>query len=243
MFDWLRRINWGAVRENLIADVIKWAFLFVLGLATLAIGAMFALLRGNPELALFLLGASVLLVLQLLIGILVYYRKNWRRPKPAVSPAAGATAAPTDAQEPQEVPPPLPEPPPAQAVPTLPPDIAQRVREYLEAERARAAFWEYQFLNRFLALHTQQALDWLINLGQRTTVQTYDAFWMPVVGSAQERIVVLDTLRNHHLINIDGHMIEVTPKGREYAAWRGPTTTPAPAPAPAPANADEGADE
>lgn len=149
---------------------------------------------------------------------------------PLVSPPEAPLAAALEAQEPQEVPPPQPEPPPQEAPPVLPPEIAQRVREFVEAERARAFFWEYQFLNRFLALHTQHILDWLINLGQRTTLQTYDAFWMQRVPDARERIVVLDTLRNHHLVNVDGHLVEVTPKGHEYAQWRGAMPPPHAAP-------------
>lgn len=57
----------------------------------------------------------------------------------------------------------------------LSPEDQQRVIEFLQAERARAALWEYRYLNLFLVPHTQRVLDWLVSLGQRTTAPTYDA--------------------------------------------------------------------
>jgi hypothetical protein len=45
---------------------------------------------------------------------------------------------------------------------------------------------------------------------------------MVSVPNPVERLAILDALRNHHLIDIVGDIITVTPKGREYIQWRGP---------------------
>ena len=58
----------------------------------------------------------------------------------------------------------------------------------------------------------------------------YDSFWMPLIPNPIERGAILDALRNHHLILLQGHMIEVTPKGKEYVQWRGPLPQLQPAP-------------
>lgn len=103
----------------------------------------------------------------------------------------------------------------------LSPDDQKRMAELFEAETARAAFWEYQFLNRFLVFNTQRVLDWLAGLPQRTTMQMYDAFWTPLIQDSMERQAIISALQNHHLISITGALIEVTPKGREYLQARG----------------------
>lgn len=118
---------------------------------------------------------------------------------------------------------------PAAEEPTLPrgltlmPEDQERLVEFLKSERARAALWEYRYLNLFLVPHTQRVLDWLIALPQRTTLQMVDAFWLPIIHSPEERRAVLNALQAHHLIAIQGEMVEVTPKGREYVQWRGPS--------------------
>lgn len=85
----------------------------------------------------------------------------------------------------------------------------QRLKQHFDAERIRAFLWEYRYLNFFLVRHTQQFLDWLIGLQNPTTVP-------------HERQAVLNALLTHHLIQLNGELIEVTPKGREYVQWRGP---------------------
>ncbi len=97
----------------------------------------------------------------------------------------------------------------------------QAVRQLFDAERARAALWEYRYLNYFLVPNTQRVLDWLSSLNTRTTVSFFDAFWMPVLPSVEERRAIINALQAHHLIQLDGELIEVTPKGREYIQWRG----------------------
>lgn len=142
--------------------------------------------------------------------------------------AERASAATT---EPEAAPPaPPPEPGTLPDSLSLSPDDQQRLREFLEAERARAALWEYRYLNLFLVPHTQRVLDWLANLQQRTTAQMYDSFWMPLIPDSNERAAILDALRSHHLIQLQGLMIEVTPKGKEYVKSRGPLPQSRPAP-------------
>jgi len=123
-------------------------------------------------------------------------------------------------------------PPPAADPASLPPqlnltpDQKRRIIEFFQAERARAALWEYRFLNNFLVPHTQLVLNWLANLGQRTTVQLYDSFWIPLIPDPKERFAVLNALRAHHLVELQGDLLEVTPKGKEYLRWRGPLPPP-----------------
>jgi hypothetical protein len=118
--------------------------------------------------------------------------------------------------------------PEAQDTPSLPqgltltPDQIKKVSEYIVAERANAYLWEYRYLNYFLVPHTQQVLDWFVSLAQSTSLRFYDSFWQPAIVSSQERKAILDALQQHHLIEITSDLIEITPKGKEYAGWRGP---------------------
>ena len=112
---------------------------------------------------------------------------------------------------------------------SLTPDQVQVVRQVFEAERARAALWEYRYLNYFLVPTTQRVLDWLASLTTRTTVSLFDTFWLPMIPNAEERTAIINALQAHHLIVLTGELIEVTPKGREYINWRG-TLPPLPAP-------------
>lgn len=130
----------------------------------------------------------------------------------------------TDEKAALKEPPPL----PLDATPVLPsgvhlsPEQAQAVAEVFKAERARAYLWEYRYLNYFLVANTQRVLDWLAGLQERTTLPTYDAFWIPIIPKAQERRAIIDALQAHSLIALEGELITVTPKGREYIEWRGP---------------------
>ena len=105
---------------------------------------------------------------------------------------------------------------------TLSPEHLQTLEEAFAAERARAFLWEYRYLNYFLARSSQRALDWLAGLSVRTTIPTFDAFWLPIFPNAQERQAIVTALQAHYLIILVGEVIEVTPKGREYLQWRGP---------------------
>ena len=119
-----------------------------------------------------------------------------------------------------------PAPPPQLPQNVLTPEQVQQIEDAFKAERARAALWEYRYLNYFLARSTQHVLDWLGGLGVNTTTAMLDSFWLPFIPSAAERNAIITALQAHHLIQIHGEVIEVTPKGREYIQWRGPLPPP-----------------
>lgn len=104
-------------------------------------------------------------------------------------------------------------------------DQIEALREFFQAERSRAALWEYRYLNMYLVQSTQRVLDWLITLNQRTTVSFADSVWAPLIPQIEERRAILTALQTHSLVNVTGELIEVTPKGKEYAQWRGPLPT------------------
>lgn len=95
------------------------------------------------------------------------------------------------------------------------------LKEVFEAERAKSYLWEYRYLNYFLVHNTQKVLDWIISLPQRPTFALVDAVWTAVIPNANERQAMLAALEKHHLIQLKNSLIEVTPKGKEYAQWRG----------------------
>ncbi len=64
-------------------------------------------------------------------------------------------------------------------------------------------------------------MDWFASLPNATTVSLFDALWMPSIPSAEERKAIINVLQAHHLIQFQGELVEVTPKGREYIQWRG----------------------
>lgn len=105
---------------------------------------------------------------------------------------------------------------------SLTPEQVEGIRQLFEAERAKAYLWEYRYLNYFLAQSTQRVLDWLASLQTRTSVSLFDTLWLPAIPSAEERRAIVNALQAHHLIQLTGELIEVTPKGREYIQWRGP---------------------
>ena len=87
--------------------------------------------------------------------------------------------------------------------------------------------WEYRYLNYYLVPATQRVLEWLASLNTRTSYSFFDTLWMPAIPSAEERRAIINALETHHLIQFQGELIEVTPKGREYIQWRGPLPPPA----------------
>ena len=124
--------------------------------------------------------------------------------------------------------------PPAPQLPeglALSPEQQAILRQAFQAERAAARLWEYRYLNYFLARSTQTVLDWLVNLGQATTYDAYDAYWLAFITDANQRRIIIDVLQAHHLIELDGQIIRATEKAREYVNWRGPLP-PLPAPSP-----------
>ena len=123
---------------------------------------------------------------------------------------------------------PAPEPTVNEQIPVsgLPADLTLQQRTVIEqlirSHIATAYVWEYRYLNYFLARGTQHVLDWLIGLPQSTTFAHFESVWIPIIPSANERQAVITALQAHHLIQQENSgLIVVTPKGREYAEWRG----------------------
>ncbi len=122
------------------------------------------------------------------------------------------------------------EPPPEPKEPKLDPDNltltpkqVSEVKAVLNAEQARAAFWEYEYLNFYLVPNTQKILEWLANLPQPPTVALADNLWSPLIPQASERRAILEALESHYLVQrTSGDLLEVTPKGREYLKVRKP---------------------
>ena len=105
--------------------------------------------------------------------------------------------------------------------PSLTPQQREVVESILKAERATSYLWEYRYLNYFLVYRTQVVLDWLISLKRPTTYSHFDAMWLPIIPSANERGAIINALQAHHLIQVVDSTIQVTPKGKEYQQWRG----------------------
>jgi hypothetical protein len=104
---------------------------------------------------------------------------------------------------------------------SLSPEQTKALRDQFNAERAKATLWEYRFLNFFLAPLTQRVLDWLASIDVRPTYSLFDAMWIPLIPSAEERSAIIGALGAHHLVAVKNELMEVTPKGREYIQWRG----------------------
>ena len=105
---------------------------------------------------------------------------------------------------------------------TLTQEELKKLEEIFAAERARAALWEYRYLNHFLAFSSQCIPEWLASLNQRTTIATLHSVWLPTIPNAKEREAIIQALEGHYLISLSGELIDVTPKGKEYLQWRGP---------------------
>jgi hypothetical protein len=116
---------------------------------------------------------------------------------------------------------PAPEVPITGLPPGLTPQQSKSVESILKAERATSYLWEYRYLNYFLVYRTQVVLDWLISLKRPTTYSHFDAMWLPIIPSANERGAIINALQAHHLIQVVDSAIQVTPKGKEYQQWRG----------------------
>lgn len=116
-------------------------------------------------------------------------------------------------------------PAPEAPITGLPPGLTTQQRESIEsilkAERATSYLWEYRYLNYFLVYRTQVVLDWLISLKRPTTYSHFDATWLPIIPSANERGAIINALQAHHLVQVEDGTIQVTPKGKEYQQWRG----------------------
>lgn len=106
----------------------------------------------------------------------------------------------------------------------LPANIKENDIETLKtlynAERSRAYFWEYSYLNYYLVTRTQYTLDWLAKYAQPMPVSLYDTLTSPSVPDPKERNAILNALENHYLVQVKDNIITVSQKGHEYIEWR-----------------------
>ncbi len=109
---------------------------------------------------------------------------------------------------------------PQSAAPNIPAQD-DTFKKLYESERARSYFWEYSYLNYFLAKTTQRVLDYLASLTAPISISLYDSLLLRIVSDSAERKAIIDALQRHFLITIENDLITVTPKGREYIQWRG----------------------
>lgn len=95
------------------------------------------------------------------------------------------------------------------------------VKSLYQAERAKAYFWEYSYLNYYLVSKTQFTLDWLASCTSPVSISLYDSITSSTVSDPKERQAILNALERHYLIFIENDLIKVSEKGREYIKWRG----------------------
>lgn len=96
----------------------------------------------------------------------------------------------------------------------------ETLKALYDTERSRAYFWEYSYLNLYLAARTQQVLDWIAALTTPLSIDLFDSMWMPFIPEMGERKAIISALERHYLIAIENRLISITPKGREYIEWR-----------------------
>lgn len=106
------------------------------------------------------------------------------------------------------------------------PEEKAKIKCALDSERINAALWEYRYLNYFLVYKTQLVLNWLGSQDQSIGYSAFDTYWLPLIPNAKERNTIVDVLQAHHLIDISDGLMQITPKGREYIAWRGELKVP-----------------
>lgn len=102
-----------------------------------------------------------------------------------------------------------------------PEENIETIKSLYDAERARAYFWEYSYLNYYLVPQTQVTLDWLATCTSPVSISLYDTMTSPAVSDPSERHAILNALQRHHLIFIENNIITISEKGREYIKWRG----------------------
>lgn len=138
-------------------------------------------------------------------------------------PGGGELVAPQLPPEAEKASPPPPVVPDQQQ-PLLPASLddsqLKAIKELFDAERARSYLWEYRYLNYFLVPITQEVLEWLNTAKQRVSVAMADTLWSSRIPDAGQRRTILAVLESHHLVQRDGDLIEISPKGREYLEWK-----------------------
>lgn len=119
---------------------------------------------------------------------------------------------------------------PAADAPPLTPEQIKALSQEVIQLRQRSMFWEYKFLTMFLVHRTQWVLNWLIDRQSQnltTTLAYFDAELAARVIAPGERVAILQALEAHLLVSRQDDLLHVTPKGLDFAHWRGPLPPPA----------------
>ena len=103
----------------------------------------------------------------------------------------------------------------------LPNEEMERIDREMKAERAAARYWEYMYLNHFYVPRTQVMLVWFGSLECPVALPVFNSIWVCKALDGEQLRTTLDVLTSHFMIQFVGDKIEITPKGREYVAWRG----------------------
>ncbi|MDO9287338.1 MAG: hypothetical protein Q7T83_00950 [Thermodesulfovibrionales bacterium] len=99
-------------------------------------------------------------------------------------------------------------------------DKLETIKSLYTSERARAYFWEYNYLNYYLVPSTQNVLSWLASLPSSSSLSLIDNLLLPLIPDTKERQAILSALEKHYLISIENNLLSVTPKGIEYLEWK-----------------------
>jgi hypothetical protein len=112
---------------------------------------------------------------------------------------------------------------------SLTPEQIKALSQEVIQLRQRSMFWEYKFLTMFLVHRTQWVLDWLIDRQSQnltTTLAYFDAELAARVIAPGERVAIPQALEAHLLVSRQDDLLHVTPKGLDFAHWRGPLQPP-----------------
>lgn len=97
----------------------------------------------------------------------------------------------------------------------------QELQDAATSWRLAAYVWEYRYLNFFLKGNTQRALNILYTFSQPIPLSLASNLVAQYAPDPNEQKAVLDAMTAHHLVQIQGETISLTPKGREYVEFRG----------------------
>ncbi len=102
-------------------------------------------------------------------------------------------------------------------------DDTETLKKLVKIERSDRYLWEYRYLNYFLVRHSQHIIDWFASNDSPQTFGSYNNYWEKNILDKKEREAVISVLGDFFLIqSVQGDKLQITPKGKEYQAWRGP---------------------
>lgn len=99
---------------------------------------------------------------------------------------------------------------------------AKEILERLHEERQNARIWHYKYLNNFLVTNTQRMLD---GVGEQESGIQESLLKLALHQAglgADEFLAIMSALATNDLVTTNKGLVEITTKGRDYLAWRGP---------------------